>query len=227
MGRESQVGLSAGSDRVDQRRTCLLRRGAGFGSYSSLAARLGAQVFASEPDEENAKSLRRHQAELNALTPRIKIVKLTVLGTSGVTHFEPALQERGIGNGKVSEGREQAITVHCTSLDDFVGLNSLPNLIKIDVEGSKELFDRCRPSVICEVHDAANALFVSDWLERKGYSWSTSGIAVSIPLTWSLRRNEDAGLKGGPGRTLADSGTGWERPFELRGLFGRQRFQSD
>ncbi len=69
------------------------------GFYSSLAARLGAQVFAFEPDEENANSLRYH-AELNALTPKIEIVRLAV--------------------------------------------------------------DRCWPSVICEVHDAANALFVSD-----------------------------------------------------------------
>ena len=63
-------------------------------------------------------------------------------------------------------------------LDDFADLNPLRNLIKIDVEGSEsavmkgteELFDRCRPSVICAVYDTAHALFVSCWLERKGYS---------------------------------------------------------
>jgi FkbM family methyltransferase len=163
--------------------------GGGFGFYSSLAARLGAQVFAFEPDEENAKSLRRH-AELNALTPKIEIVRLAVLAASGVTHFKPAPQERGHGNGQVPEGREQAITVHCTSLDDFVVLNPLPNLIKIDVEGSEsevlkgaeELFERCRPSVICEAHDAANALFVSDWFERKGYSVVCIGKRSEYPV---------------------------------------------
>jgi len=64
-----------------------------------------------------------------------------------------------------------------------MGLNPLPNLIKIEVEsseseelkGAKELFDRCRPSVICEVHDAVNALFVANWLERKGYSVENIG----------------------------------------------------
>lgn len=163
--------------------------GAGFGFYSSLAARLGARVFAFEPDEENAKSLRRH-AELNALTPRIEIVRVAVLATSGVTHFEPAPQERGHGNGQVSEGRGQSIIVHCTSLDDFVSLNPLPNLIKIDVEGSEsdvlrgaeELLDRCRPSVICEVHDAANALFVSDWFEGKRYSVEYIGNRGEYPI---------------------------------------------
>ncbi len=162
--------------------------GAGFGFYSSLAARLGAQVFAFEPDEENAKSLSR-QAELNALTPRIEIVKLAVLSTSGVTRFEPAPQERGHGNGQLSERCEQAITVQCTSLDDFTGVNPLPDLIKIDVEGAESevlkgaeaLFNRCRPSVICEVHDASNALFVSDWLQKKGYSVEYIGNRSEYP----------------------------------------------
>ncbi|HKV63389.1 MAG TPA: FkbM family methyltransferase [Candidatus Acidoferrum sp.] len=163
--------------------------GAGFGFYSSLAARLGARVFAFEPDEENSKSLRRH-SELNGLTAKIEIMRLAVLATSGLTHFEPARQERGHGNGRVSEGRGQAITVHCTSLDDFAGLNPLPNLIKIDVEGSESdvlrgaehLFDRCRPSVICEVHDAANALFVSNWLKKKRYSVEYIGNRGEYPV---------------------------------------------
>ncbi len=110
--------------------------GGGFGFHSSLAARLGAQVFAFEPDEENAKSLRHH-AELNAFRPRIEIVTLAVLAARGATHFEPAHEEGGHRSGQVSEGRERAITVRCTSLDDFVKLNPLPNLIKIDVEGSE------------------------------------------------------------------------------------------
>lgn len=163
--------------------------GGGFGFYSCLAARLGAQVITFEPDEENAKSLRHH-AELNGFTPRIEIVRLAVLAVSGVTHFAPATQERGHGNGQVSEDRGQATTVNCTSLDEFVGRNPLPSLIKIDVEGSEsevlkgaeELFIRCQPSVICEVHDAANAFFVSDWLGRKGYSVEYIGNRSEYPV---------------------------------------------
>jgi len=162
--------------------------GAGCGFYSLLAARSGAQVFAFEPDDENTNSLRHH-AGLNGLTSRIEIVRLAVLATSGVTQFEPAPQERGHGNGQVSEGRGAAITVRCTSLNDFVDLNPLPNLIKIDVEGAEsqvlkgaeKLFDRCRPSVICEVHDAANGLFVSDWFRGKGYSVEYIGNRSGYP----------------------------------------------
>lgn len=155
--------------------------GAGFGFYSVLGARLGAQVFAFEPDEENAASLRRH-AELNCLAPRIGIVRVAVLATSGVTRFERAEQERGHGNGQVVGGHASKPgpfdSVPCTSLTDFARQNPLPNVMKIDVEGTEsevlkgagELCDRCRPDIICEVHDAANASFVKNWLGQRGYS---------------------------------------------------------
>jgi hypothetical protein len=63
-------------------------------------------------------------------------------------------------------------------------------------------------------------------LRERDIQCSTSGIAASIPFTWSLLRNEGAILKGGPSSALADSGTAGERTFESRELFGRQRFQS-
>jgi hypothetical protein len=70
-----------------------------------------------------------------------------------------------------------------------VGLKPLPNLIKIDVEDSKsevlkraeELFDRCRSRVICEVHDAASALFVSEWVKAKGFSLEYIGNRNRFP----------------------------------------------
>src|SRR6266480_5882618 len=108
--------------------------GAGFGFYSLLAARLGAHVFAFEPDEENAESLRRH-AELNSLAPRVEIVRAAVLAVSGVTGFERAAQERGHGNGVVAAGvasrRMPVDAVPCTSLTEFARLNPLPSVIKI------------------------------------------------------------------------------------------------
>lgn len=155
--------------------------GAGFGFYSLLAARLGAQVFAFEPDEQNAESLRRH-AMLNSLVPRIEVVQAAVLAAGGVTCFQRAAQERGHGNGQVATGDTSGHisfeTVSCISLNEFARLNPLPNVIKIDVEGAEsdvlkgagELCDRCRPAIICEVHDAANASFVSSWLKQKAYS---------------------------------------------------------
>ena len=155
--------------------------GAGFGFYSVLAARFGAQVFAFEPDQGNAASLQRH-AELNSLAPRIRIVRAAVLAEGGVTRFEEAEQDRGHGNGQIlGPGAWEPTpfnTVPCTSLTDFAFENPMPNLIKIDVEGAEsevlkgagELCGRCRPTIICEVHDAANASFASNWLRQKRYA---------------------------------------------------------
>jgi FkbM family methyltransferase len=165
--------------------------GAGFGFYSSLAARLGAQVFAFEPDEENAECVLRH-AQWNALGAKIEVVRLAVLASSGVTRFERAPQERGHGNGQVPEAGDSGgtnATVRCTSLDDFARLNPPPSLIKIDVEGSEsdvlkgaqQLFAQWRPGVLCEVHDAKNKLFVSDWFEKQRYSIEHLGNRQEYP----------------------------------------------
>ena len=155
--------------------------GAGFGFYSVLAARVGAQVFAFEPDQQNAASLQRH-AELNSLAPRIRIVRAAVLAEGGFTRFEEARQDRGHGNGHVARPAASGPTpfdmVPCMSLTHFASENPLPNVIKIDVEGAEsevlkgaqELVDLCRPAIICEVHDATNAAFVSNWLKGAGYS---------------------------------------------------------
>jgi hypothetical protein len=94
--------------------------------------------------------------------------------------LEPADFEKGHGNAHVPKGAgagHQTITIPCTSLDDFARLKLLPDVIKIDVEGSEsevlkgsdELLKRSRPEVICEVHDFQNASFVRAWLHGRGY----------------------------------------------------------
>jgi hypothetical protein len=59
--------------------------GANIGFYSLLAARLGAQVFAFEPDVQNAESLARH-ARLNCLGAKIEVIRAAVFSTSGLLH---------------------------------------------------------------------------------------------------------------------------------------------
>jgi FkbM family methyltransferase len=153
--------------------------GAGFGFYSLMAARVGARVFAFEPDVRNAESLLRY-AKWNSLEGKVEIIRLAVLSKSGHAELEPADYERGHGNAHVLENvgaGHQTITIPCTSLDDFARLNPLPDVIKIDVEGSEsevlkgsdELLRRSRPEVICEVHDAQKSSFVQAWLHARGY----------------------------------------------------------
>ncbi|PYV66518.1 MAG: hypothetical protein DMG96_42120 [Acidobacteria bacterium] len=165
--------------------------GAGFGFYSVLAARLGAGVFAFEPDSGNVESLRHH-VTLNSFESKIGIFTLAVLRASGNAQLKGASQERGHGSGHViksPEPGERTRTVACVSLDEFTKVNVLPTLIKVDVEGSEsevfsgaeQLFERCHPNVICEVHDESNASFVSDWLERRRYVVEYLGNCPNYP----------------------------------------------
>jgi len=165
--------------------------GAGFGFYSLLAAHLGARVFAFEPDSKNAEALKYH-ARLNSCDLKIDILNAAVLAVSGHAQLSEASQETGHGSGHVirsPEAEETTRAVACVSLDEFAKVNVLPTLIKVDVEGSEsevfsgaeQLFDRCRPNVICEVHDAPNASFVSGWFERKRYAVEYIGNWPSYP----------------------------------------------
>jgi FkbM family methyltransferase len=154
--------------------------GAGFGFYSFLAARLGAKVYAFEPDVVNAEAIGRH-ANINSLGSNIEVCRSAVLARIGTVQFQLAPQNRGHGNGQVLDALEieqKTITVQCTTLDEFARSNLPPDLIKIDVEGSEsevfkgaeKLFRQCRPDVICEIHDESNGSFVLEWLSRRNYS---------------------------------------------------------
>jgi FkbM family methyltransferase len=167
--------------------------GAGFGFYSLLAARLGAQVLAFEPDSKNASCLRHH-ARLNSLESKIEIHDAAVLARNGNTQLRVASQEKGHGNSQIvgAPGSEKrTVTVACISLNEVAKTKVLPTLIKVDVEGSEsdvfrgaeQVFERCRPDVICEIHDATNEAFVVDWLNRRGYSleWIKNQNSAEFP----------------------------------------------
>jgi|HubBroStandDraft_6_1064221.scaffolds.fasta_scaffold545880_1 FkbM family methyltransferase len=153
--------------------------GANIGFYSLLAARLGAQVCAFEPDVQNAESLARH-ARLNSLGAKIEVIRAAVFSTSGFVGLEPADSARGHGNAHVGTNTEHSnptVQVPCTTLDDFAREHIAPDTIKIDVEGaesnvlkgSEKIFSDSRPYLICEVHDPANASFIEPWLKTRGY----------------------------------------------------------
>jgi FkbM family methyltransferase len=167
--------------------------GAGLGFYSLLAARLGAQVLAFEPDSKNASCLRHH-ARLNSLESNIEIHDAAVLARNGNTQLRVASQEKGHGNSQIvgALGSEKkTVTVACISLNEVAKTKVLPTLIKVDVEGSEsdvlrgaeQVFERCRPDVICEIHDATNEEFVVDWLNRRGYSleWIKNQNSAEFP----------------------------------------------
>ena len=165
--------------------------GANFGFYSLLAARAGAQVFAFEPDFQNAESLERH-ALLNSLEAKIEIVRAAVFSMSGSILLEPADFERGHGNARVGAAGDPSratIKVPCTTLDNFAREHAVPEVVKIDVEGAEsevlkgaeELFSNSRPRLICEVHDPLNASFVEAWLKARNYEFRWLDASEEFP----------------------------------------------
>jgi FkbM family methyltransferase len=152
--------------------------GGGIGFYSLLAARWGAKALVFEPDAYNAGCIRRH-AEVNGGISKVEVVKSAVYSHTGWVALKPADQSRGHGNAHVLAGQPAGslAKVPCTRLDDFVGGRPAPNVVKVDVEGAEsevlkgaeKVFAGPRPHLICEVHDASNAQFVEQWLNKMGY----------------------------------------------------------
>jgi FkbM family methyltransferase len=153
--------------------------GANFGYYSILATRLGAQAVAFEPDPANLQEFLQH-VELNGFDNKIRLERMAVFSRTGEISLDPASGQTPHGNAHVHASGDLAtgaIKVPCTRLDDFVISNPVPTLVKIDVEGAESevlkgaecLFQSSSPFLICEIHDATNEQFITQWLERKGY----------------------------------------------------------
>jgi len=161
--------------------------GGGYGLYSLLAARRGAQVFAFEPYAANAEWIAHH-ARLNGLEESVCVVPAAVYSRSGLLRMssgEPAEEHMFQGLTLPSDGEVgDELEVRCVYLDEFARSHPAPSLIKLDAEGAESevlkgaagVFERARPRVICEVHDAANEQFVTEWLLGKRYRLRRLGV---------------------------------------------------
>lgn len=157
--------------------------GGGIGIYSLLAARQGAQVYVFEPLAENARRIVSH-ARRNSLESSIVLCPEAVYSRCG--RLALAFTQRGSqlaprGHGGDRGGREREVP--CVTLDEFSRTHRAPTLVKVDVEGGEsevlrgagELFERVRPSLLCELHDAENARFVKEWLAARHYALTWLG----------------------------------------------------
>jgi FkbM family methyltransferase len=155
--------------------------GAGVGFYALIAARARACVIAFEPDPENAEALIEH-VDLNCVGGRVRLVRQAVFSHTGSVTLQVSKGIQAHRNtsalpGKIASGT--TLEVVCTTLDDFIKGNPVPNLVKVDVEGAESvvlqgadrLFRTSRPHLLCEVHDELNAAFISGWLKERSYSW--------------------------------------------------------
>jgi FkbM family methyltransferase len=165
--------------------------GANYGFYSLLAARKGVQVWAFEPDNQNAKALAYH-AHLNGLEDKIRIITSAVFSYDGNIVLEPSDQTSAHGNAHTRPQppcSSNSLQVPCITLDDFIQSNPQPTLVKIDVEGGESevlkgadhMFRTSRPYLLCEIHDDSNACFTEKWLKERSYNCRWLGEDVSYP----------------------------------------------
>ncbi len=152
--------------------------GSGIGFFSCLAAVRGAKVYAFEPDEGNSACVERH-IDMNKLGGQVKLCRVVVSSKTGQVKLRPADRSLGHGNAVVADDSAvEANVTPCITLDEFVRNEPPPTLCKIDVEGhesevlkgARELFERARPLLICEVHDQQNEDFVTKWLAERNYT---------------------------------------------------------
>jgi len=137
--------------------------GANVGLFSFAAAALGARVLAVEADTWLADLLRR-SAHLNGLP--VSVLSAAVSDTLGVSELHLSNEGRASNSLTGSSRSHPVVTVTLDSLLDRFGV---PDLLKIDIEGSEcaalrgaPLLLQHQPTIFCEViqdHDDVARIF--------------------------------------------------------------------
>lgn len=168
--------------------TVLYDVGAHIGFYALPAARLGAEVIAFEPDPDNAARLRAH-VDRNHLGDKVRTVEAAAWSNScsSITFRRGWPRSQGgvsWRNRQPVLAAGEIIEVATVCLDDFIaGGGPVPDVIKVDVEGSESevlkgaantLRDH-HPALIVEVHTDTECAAVTQILESAAYAarWET------------------------------------------------------
>ena len=109
--------------------------GANIGSYTVLAAGgAGARVIAVEPIPDTCERLRRNIA-INKLSDRVVLINKGLASSEGELRFTATLD--CVNHVAVDGESEQCIVVPVTTIDQLCR-ESIPSIIKIDVEGFED-----------------------------------------------------------------------------------------
>jgi len=156
--------------------------GANIGIFSMMAARVvgsGGQVVAFEADPEIADRLREH-ARRNSFS-WVSVEQKAAWRESGTVMFErvdaSVSPDRGVGH-VVASKNERVVTLDAVALDDCSPKYRLPDFIKCDVEGAegevfqgaRELLEKQRPRVLCEIHSEQSRQLVLNEFCRFDYA---------------------------------------------------------
>ncbi|HIN40787.1 MAG TPA: FkbM family methyltransferase [Flavobacteriales bacterium] len=153
--------------------------GTNFGLHTMLFSRLvgeSGKVYSFEPLVKNIK-LINNNLQLNNIQ-NVTPVNCAVTNYKGSTKFNLGVHDgQGSMQGIGSESGE-TIEVETTTLDDFIGTgNSMPDVIKIDIEGEesnaligfKESIGKCKPTIIVELHTPEQDKRVGEFFIEHGY----------------------------------------------------------
>ena len=170
--------------------------GANVGFFSIIAAKLvgdTGKVYAFEPGEENAKSIR-HNAQLNSFS-QIEVIEKAVSHTSGEGQLLLAEYSGGHALATADAPPDLAgeVTVDLVSIDDLIAQNKIkpPNFVKVDVEGAeldvlkgmRETIKTHQPTIIYEVDDG----------DRTGYERKYRELANFFEsLNYQVTRTENS-----------------------------------
>lgn len=153
--------------------------GCGYGDFTCLCASAGARVISFDPSRENIQRTRE-LLEVNGLAAELHAVALgRAPGTVRLGRMGPAMLS--------TAGTDATREVEVRRLEDIGG--GRISLLKIDVEGmemevlagAETLLSRERPRVIVEVHGAAPAQKVAEYLTSRRYALTRVSSPVRSP----------------------------------------------
>jgi FkbM family methyltransferase len=157
--------------------------GAHIGLFSLAAARLGARVFAFEPDPETVTRLQGH-VDRNHFGDKITVVDAAVWSEGcekvtfqrGLPRSQGGVRSHGLAP-VLADG--PVIEVACISLDNFVEAGGrVPDVVKIDVEGGEaevlkgaaRIIRAVHPKLILEIHHHEALEAVEEFLRAFSYA---------------------------------------------------------
>lgn len=140
------------------------------------------EVVAIEADAFCVGLLRRTARAASGQRSRVEVLPAAVSDRLGIADFHIARRGKSanfLGSSKGSSqtgGIRETVQVITITLDWLLGIRTLPNVVKIDVEGaeggviegSERLLSEVKPVILCEVSED-NAENVTDRLRSNGY----------------------------------------------------------
>ncbi|GAB4546546.1 MAG: FkbM family methyltransferase [Pleurocapsa sp.] len=156
--------------------------GSNVGFFSIIAAQLvgeGGKVYAFEPGQENANSIR-HNAQLNKFK-QIEVIEKAVSHSSGSGQLLLAKYSGGHALATADAPPDLAgeVTVDLVSIDDLIAQNKIapPNFVKVDVEGAeldvlkgmKQTIKTHQPTIIYEIDDGDRTAYDRKYQELANF----------------------------------------------------------